>query len=172
MAKLGLRFRPTSATDLAAHTALLALLANDLADVPADLLNRAIEDWATRSPYMPKAFDLVQLAKSYLPKPQVVKEGPTDWEMLARRYNDRMGADPEARRDVRWTASPTGILMQFDATYRTPMDRFIDDLAAKRLTQADVDRAPKFWRGVAEERGYLRRLDDGSHILRNKVGLI
>lgn len=170
IAKLGLRYRPTSQTDLEAHAGQLAMLATDLHDMPADLLERAIEEWAVKSPFMPKAFDLVQLAKGYLTKAEPKQAGPTDWEMMARRYNDRMATDPEARRDVRWTASQTGISMQFDPSYVAPMDRFLDDLAAKRMTQADVDRAPKYWRNVAEERGYLRRMDDGSHILRQWKG--
>jgi len=172
IAKLGLRYRPTSATDLEAHAGQLALLATDLADMPADLLNRAVEDWAVRSPFMPKAFDLIQLAQSYLPKPKEAQPtGPTDWEMLARRYNDRMAADPDTRRDVRWTAHATGISMQFDASHVSGMDRFIAKLHAKQLSQAEVDRAPKFWRNVAEERGYLRRMDDGSHIIRKWEGM-
>lgn len=170
IAKLGLRYRPTSQTDLEGHAAQLALLATDLHDMPVDLLERAIEEWAVKSPFMPKAFDLVQLAKGYLTKAEPKQAGPTDWEMMARRYNDRMATDPEARRDVRWAASQTGISMQFDPSYVAPMDRFLDDLADRRLTQADVDRAPKYWRNVAEERGYLRRMDDGSHILRQWKG--
>ena len=146
------------------------MLATDLADLPADLLERAISDWSVRSPYMPKAFDLVQLAKSYLPKPEVVKEGPTDWEMLARQRNDRLASDPDGRRDIRWVASSNGVYLEFDPTYVAPMDRFIARLANGQARQHEVDDAPKYWRNVAEERGYLRRQDDGSHVIREWKG--
>ena len=63
--ELGLRYRPTSQADLEAHAASLALLAVDLADVPPDYLAKAINHHVTRSPYLPKAAELVALAKEF-----------------------------------------------------------------------------------------------------------
>src|SRR5688572_9824409 len=39
--ELGLRYRPSAQADLEEHAAALALLASDVADIPADLLDRA-----------------------------------------------------------------------------------------------------------------------------------
>lgn len=63
ISRLGLRFRPTNAADLAAHAGMLAMLADDLSDVPVDLLDRAIQRQVLVSPYMPKAADLIRAAK-------------------------------------------------------------------------------------------------------------
>lgn len=43
---------------------MLALLAEDLADLPTGLLESAIQRHCTTSPYMPKAADLIALAKA------------------------------------------------------------------------------------------------------------
>lgn len=64
IARLGLRYRPTNQADLEAHAGMLALLAEDLADLPIGLLERAIQRHCTTSPYMPKAADLIALAKA------------------------------------------------------------------------------------------------------------
>ena len=169
IAKLGLRYRPTSQTDLEAHAGQLAMLATDLHDLPVDLLERAIGDWSIKSPFMPKAFDLVQLAKSYLAKAQPQqREVPTDWEDIARRRNERMNADPEGRRGVRWVANATGATLELDPTYRTDMDRFMGKLHDRTATARDVERAPEVWRKIAEERGYLRRFDDGAFVIRER----
>ena len=61
--RLGLRYRPTNQSDLEAHAGMLALLAEDLADLPTSLLERAIQRHCISSPYMPKAADLIKLAQ-------------------------------------------------------------------------------------------------------------
>jgi hypothetical protein len=61
VAELGLRYRPASQADLAAHAAQLALLARDLADIDPDALSEAIREHVLFSPFMPKAADLVAL---------------------------------------------------------------------------------------------------------------
>lgn len=63
--ELGLRYRPSGQADLEAHAASLALLARDLADVPPHFLERAIRDWVPRSHFMPKASELVELARKF-----------------------------------------------------------------------------------------------------------
>jgi hypothetical protein len=63
ISELGLRYRPGNDADLEAHTAQLALLSRDLADMPANYLSAAIERWAKQSHFMPKASDLIQLAR-------------------------------------------------------------------------------------------------------------
>lgn len=172
IAKLGLRYRPTSSTDLPSHTALLALLASDLADIPADLLDRAIEDWATRSPYMPKAFDLVQLAKSYLPKPVQRASAPTDWEMRAQAANDQLHGREKGRRDIRWVASHDGMTLEFDRSYRSDIDKFMDRLDARQIDQREVDRAPLRWREIAAEIGHLRDKGNERFVIRERRSAI
>ena len=61
--RLGLRYRPTNQADLEAHAGMLALLAEDLADLPTGLLEVAIIRHCTTSPFMPKAADLIKLAQ-------------------------------------------------------------------------------------------------------------
>ena len=103
ISKLGLRYRPTSNVDLDAHAALLALLASDLAEMPPAILDRAIKAWALQSPFMPKAYDLVKLAREF-----VSEDRPPATQSLAEKYNERMAADPEARRDRKWIDLPDG----------------------------------------------------------------
>lgn len=169
IATLGLRYRPTSQTDLEAHAAQLALLVIDLADVPVAMLERAIQDWSVRSPYMPKAYDLVQLAKSYLPKPPPQSGGSTtDWPTMAGRANQDMHTRENGRQDIHWVADHAGMKLQFKAGAQTKMDRFMDDLERQCATIADVECAPERWRLIAAERGYLRKMDDGRFVIRER----
>jgi len=64
--ELGLRFRPLGQAEQDAYRQKLALLANDCADVPADILRRAIDHYV-KSPdgtYLPKAAQLISLAQN------------------------------------------------------------------------------------------------------------
>lgn len=45
---------------------MLALLAEDVAHLDPDLLERAIDRHVATSPYMPKAADLIKLAQSFM----------------------------------------------------------------------------------------------------------
>jgi hypothetical protein len=81
IARLGLRYRPTNQADLEAHAGMLALLAEDLADVPTDLLERAVQHHVATSPYMPKAADLIRLAQSF-------QKPPTTLEAYAEQLNE------------------------------------------------------------------------------------
>lgn len=94
MADLGLRYRPTSQTDIEAHATRLALLGQDLYDLPAPMLERAIRDWVKTSPHMPKASDLVALCKSYVPRPAAPTpdDDMTDVRDACARYNARDAA--------------------------------------------------------------------------------
>ncbi len=103
--QLALRYPATSNDDLDAHRDRLNLLAFDLADMPPKYLERAISAWAVRSPWLPKAFDLVELAKDFAAEDRAAS---TDTRTLAQRYNDRMAADPLARPDRKWIDLPDG----------------------------------------------------------------
>jgi len=95
VAKLGLRYRPSVQADLEAHAGAIALLAQDLADIPPDLLDRAINQHVARSPYLPKASDLIALAQSYVPK-----AGKIDQQAICDRGNAHLLTIP--RHDVCW----------------------------------------------------------------------
>jgi len=110
ISELGFRYRPTSQTDLEAHAARLALLAADLADCPQSLLDRAIREWAAKSPYMPKASDLISLAKSYQ---ATARAAQYQGGALADRYNARLDASPEARRDIQWVEDERGLRLEW-----------------------------------------------------------
>lgn len=105
ISELGFRYRPTSQADLEAHAAALALLASDLYDMPPHILQKAINKHVLESPYLPKAFDLVKIAKSFVPVRQHV--GP-DKETKAERLNRLMDQDPNSRRDIRWFMDADG----------------------------------------------------------------
>jgi hypothetical protein len=65
--ELGLRYRPSGQADLEAHAESIRLLSEDVADVPPHLLEIAARQWATSKPFMPKASELIGLARSSMP---------------------------------------------------------------------------------------------------------
>lgn len=98
ISEVGLRYRPTSQADLQAHGASLALLADDLADMPVDLLRKAIAKHVVESPFLPKASDLVRLAKGFIEQPM-----RSDVRSLIQRLNDQ-----NTRHDAHWVAGEDG----------------------------------------------------------------
>lgn len=62
--ELGLRYRPSAQADLEAHAAAIALLTCDVADIPIAHLERASQEWVRTKPFMPKASELVELARA------------------------------------------------------------------------------------------------------------
>lgn len=61
ISRLGLRYEPSSKSDLDAHAARVALLAEDMAEADPWKLERAIGRHVSRSPYLPKASDLNEI---------------------------------------------------------------------------------------------------------------
>lgn len=61
ISKLGLRYEPSSKSDLEAHAARVALLAEDMAEADPWKLEQAIGRHVARSPYLPKASDLNEI---------------------------------------------------------------------------------------------------------------
>lgn len=59
--KVGLRYEPSVKSDLEAHAARVALLAEDMADADPRKLAVAIQQWVATRPYLPKASDLNEL---------------------------------------------------------------------------------------------------------------
>lgn len=106
IAELGLRYRPNDRADLEAHAARLALLAADLADVPARYLELAAQDWARRNPFLPKANELAALAKAFADRTQAPNNRDTDVEKR-RRMLPRMN-QTRIRDDVEWCLDAAG----------------------------------------------------------------
>lgn len=52
--------------------------------------------------------------------------------------------------------------------WQQEFDRFIDALRAGEIDQAAIDAKPERWRRIAVERGYLRRMTDGSFVIRRQ----
>lgn len=98
--ELGLRYRPSAQADLEEHAAALALLAADVADIPPDLLDRAIRKHAATSVYMPKAAELIALAKGFVVPTQ---NGGKPVDMAALR-----NAAPDMPAHLRWYYDETG----------------------------------------------------------------
>lgn len=64
--RLGLRFHPANSADLASHQAALSLMAEDLAHIDPDMLERAIDRHVMTSKFMPRAAELIALAQSLM----------------------------------------------------------------------------------------------------------
>lgn len=64
--ELGLRYRPSVSADLEAHAEAIRLLTEDVADVPPHLLEAAAKRWVRENRFMPKASELVALARGTL----------------------------------------------------------------------------------------------------------
>jgi len=103
--ELGLRYRPAAQADLEAHAASLALLASDLHDVPPHLLEKAIAQHVLSSPYLPKASDLITIARSFVNR-EAGAHGPVN-ETMAQRGN-RLMPDEIAKRGLRWFDDDSG----------------------------------------------------------------
>ena len=87
--ELGLRYRPSAQADLEAHAEALRLLAEDVADVPSNLLEVASKRWVRENRFMPKASELVALARGELS--DVVK-GTEAGERQLQAHCDRLNA--------------------------------------------------------------------------------
>lgn len=61
ISKLGLRFAPSLAADMEAHSARVALLAEDVADADPDRLQQAVDRWVATKPFLPKASELREI---------------------------------------------------------------------------------------------------------------
>ena len=103
--ELGLRYPPGAQADMEAHKGRLALLARDLADVPWKLLRRAVDDWAQRSPYLPKASDLIDMCKGYVTERQTMTA--SDIGTRVQQLNSHLGTKPRGR-EIEWYVASDG----------------------------------------------------------------
>lgn len=130
IAELGFRYRPSAAADLEAHAAAIALLAADLADVPPHLLQQAIRSWSLKSPYMPKAADLIGLCREISAPSRPKKEASEIWQRRALEGN-RLAIHMGHHTVMHWKVSPAGFGTEI---VHEPMPRDIHDRA-----MAEVD---------------------------------
>jgi hypothetical protein len=85
---------------------MLALLAEDLADLPPDLLDAAIRRHVAASPFMPRAAELIALAREIERAGRAappVRAGPSYAHDLAAHYNAR-----RLREDIEWVVDAAG----------------------------------------------------------------
>jgi hypothetical protein len=85
--ELGLRYPASHHIDPAAHAERLALLCEDLADVPIKALEWAADEWAKTSAFLPKASDIRALARRYAEVGG--KQIPTDLDEYCAAMNKR-----------------------------------------------------------------------------------
>lgn len=86
---------------------MLTLLADDLATIPADILEQAIQRHVASSPYMPKAADLTKLAREIVAGQSVAipRGGPSYAHDLAAARNAQMN-----REDIEWIVDSNGVM--------------------------------------------------------------
>lgn len=85
---------------------MLALLAEDLADMPPDLLDAAIRRHVAMSPFMPRAAELIRLAADIDRAARLAplaRTGASYAHDLAAHYNAQ-----RARDDIEWVVDETG----------------------------------------------------------------
>jgi hypothetical protein len=104
--ELGLRYRPAAADQLEAHHAKLAALISDLADLQPTVLERAARHWVRQSAFMPKASELIALARNFANAERGGRSGRLD---VAALRNARLAEEPGGRRDLRWIDDGGGL---------------------------------------------------------------
>lgn len=96
-----------------AHAARVALLAEDLAEVSPRLLSLAIDRHVAKSPYLPKASDLLEiiadLLESHANRARVNRTNRPYVEDLADTYNATM-SDRARSLGLEWHVTPNGEL--------------------------------------------------------------
>lgn len=92
--KVGLRYEPSVKSDLEAHAARVALLAEDMADADPGRLEQAIGKWVAVKPYLPKASDLNEIMADFA-KPA----GPKQYVDVVGNRNAQLAAEGS---DLRW----------------------------------------------------------------------
>lgn len=108
--ELKVRFQHGSGGDAEGFRARAALLAEDLADVPAALLRTAAATWVREQPFMPTAADLTRLMREELGRRDRQAEpinpppGFDAAEAFASTRNAALASDPTARQDIEWVA--------------------------------------------------------------------
>lgn len=135
---IGLRFPPASGTDPQQHAAQLALLASDVAHIPTDYLDRAAKDWALKSPYMPKASELIELAQSYVNRATNADEG-----YGSQAYLDRRNHSME-RNDCEWFYDAGGNMqLRLRDGYKfVPTDTHKKPMPTGPLTDDEIRKMP------------------------------
>jgi hypothetical protein len=116
---------------------MLALLAEDVAGLPEDLLEQAIQRHVATSPYMPKAADLVKLCQSIMDgrRPTIDAGGRPYVFALCEQYNRTRTRD-----DCEWIVDGNGNL------------RLVDVGIAERTKQLEAKSEQERRRWIANHR--------------------
>lgn len=129
MGGLKVRYQHGSGGDAEGFKARAALLAQDLADAPADLLRVAVAAWVRESPFMPTAADLTRLMREELDRrdeiarPHAPEPGHDPAQAFCDQRNAAMESDPNprARKDIEWVL--VGGSPQLQYKRKPPYDR-------------------------------------------------
>lgn len=116
---LGLRYRPQARDQLSGHQAKIAALVADLIDIPLDALEHACKAWTARSPYMPKASDLIELARNTVspPTPAQSAQAWCDARNAGLEKADAQRSDG-AKREIEWYVSGRGDYEEVKMRYK------------------------------------------------------
>lgn len=129
IAMLGLRYPPSTKQDEAGRAGQLALLTDDVADIPPTMLDMAIRQWVKTKGFMPKASELFTLAHEFSERERLgqgeVRKGETTWD----RANRALDAVNDPERLARWR---DGILVDPPREKRT--DRLSKDEIEKLIS--------------------------------------
>lgn len=168
IAELGLRYRPTAATDLAAHGEALRLLALDVSDLPADRLERAIAKWVRAERWMPRASDLVTLCqddqrrsfdRSYQPAAALASADAfaciRNAGGMANRTNIEWYVDEAGNSAIRYKSEPLSGIVAIHP----------DDVKARNDTLATKGATFRY-----DAEGFRRDLTPGEEALRQRAG--
>lgn len=169
-----MRFQHGSGGDPEGFRARCALLAEDLADVPADLLRTAAAAWVREQPFLPTAADLTRLMREELERrdreaapPQPPRPGFDPARSFCDLRNATIAASPDPHRSIEWFVDDTG---EPKLRYRRePLPGVApihpDDVAARNRSLATARATFRYDVG-----GYPRDLTDDEEDHRRRAG--
>jgi hypothetical protein len=165
----GLKCEPSGTFDRQAWQAKLVLLAEDVAQIPADLLERALRKLTVSSPYLPKASDLFTAAKAEMNAGAVKDTRPGT--VKAAEANQRLaGAKHGFLADhLEYTVDAEDenlIKLDYRAEPQDHFSRIERRVKAREITDREINDLPKRWKEILDCRLLVRLHDDGIYRLR------
>lgn len=91
----------------------MALLARDLAALPPKYVERAANEWAQTSPFMPKPVELIALCRGYeredaWRRSECGREASDEAAAFVQERATHLASAPDARRDIEWHVDGDG----------------------------------------------------------------
>lgn len=99
--EMAIRFQPSINADLAAHTAKVAFLTIDLADLPPRALENAIAEYVLNAVYLPKAAEIIEIVNRQAKARTIHKIPNMTLHERADLYNASSNR-PKSFGDVQW----------------------------------------------------------------------